>query len=95
MYRKLLNKFLKNLSKTLKILYKIGLVLNIPVILNILYYAIITPNSFEFDKIVPRFVKYYNWAIGVYDIFYFLLLIILFVILKIINKFKRRKNNLD
>lgn len=86
------NENLKRLCKFLKGLCWILRVLDATVALNILYYAIITPSSFEFDKIMPKFIKVYNLGVGFFNIFYFSLIIIIYIILKIVCKFKIRKN---
>ncbi|ENY98786.1 hypothetical protein HMPREF1092_03266 [Clostridium thermobutyricum] len=92
MRRRISNENLKRLCKILKGLTWILRVLDATVVLNILYYAIITPSSFEFDKIVPKFIKIYNLGVGFFNIFYFLLIIIIYIILKRVYKVKIRKN---
>ncbi len=80
------------LVRFIKILYKILLVLDIPLVLNILYYAIITPSSFVLDKIIPSYVSTYNLVVGCLNIAYVTFLLIIAIVLSISTKIRIYKN---
>lgn len=80
------------LVRFIKILYKILLVLDIPLVLNILYYAIITPSSFVLDKIIPSYISTYNLVVGCLNIAYVTFLLIIAIVLSISTKIRIYKN---
>lgn len=79
------------IMKSLKNLRKIIIILDLTVLLNILYFAIITPNSFEFSKIIPNNIKIYNYTIGISNLVYLVIVLIVAVVLGVLYRIDLKK----
>ncbi len=79
--------------KLLKNLRKIIMILDLTVILNIIYFAIITPSSFEFSNIFPNNIKIYNYIIVISNFIYLVIVLIVTLILGILYRINLKNIN--